>query len=492
MMKNCVLGVLLILYFSAVQGQEKVIRTSVQTIGSYISPNHTPFWLRSNQYGSIPLDKASVSFIGKVKKDYLIEKSGIFDWGASFEGRANVGESSEFLLIEGYGKFKVGIFELMGGRSKAITGLCDTILTSGSFAVSGNSLGIPKVEVSIPQFYNIRVFDKLLAFKGSFSHGWLGKVPVYKLNHQPDNLKTYFHQLTFYGRLGKPSWKWKLFAGINHQVFWGSEAQYYGDTYTLSELKCYLYVISGKPYGSDLIPKSKIGNHLGSIDLSFEYEFTNTKIVAYHQFFYDIGALYHLANLRDGLNGISISNRKASERSGVKWKKVLFEFLYSKNQAGKFWSPATPSGDENYYNNYNQYYEGWSYQRTGIGSPFMPDRAYTQSNLPSDPTDYFINNRVLVFHVAMQGSLENWNFMLKESFSLNYGTYGTAEEGHSIGVTHFPPMYGIFPKTRQFSSFIEADRALPNQLEVGCVAAFDAGALYYNSFGLLLHLSKSF
>ena len=59
-------------------------------------------------------------------------------------------------------------------------------------------------------------------------------------------LETYLHQKSLYGRFGKPDWKWKLYGGFNHQVFWGSEKKYYGSNYTLSPLEAYLYIITGK------------------------------------------------------------------------------------------------------------------------------------------------------------------------------------------------------------------------------------------------------
>ena len=65
-------------------------------------------------------------------------------------------------------------------------------------------------------------------------------------------------------------------------------------------------------------------------------------------------------------------------------------------------------------------------------------------------------------------------------------------EGHSIGDTHYPPMYGIFPETKQFSSYFEANKEFKKRLKFGFVGAFDIGDLYYNSFGLQLKVSKSF
>jgi len=53
--------------------------------------------------------------------------------------------------------------------------LCDTSLTSGAWAVSGNVIGIPKVQISIPELYSLLVFVKLFAFKGNYDHGWIGE-----------------------------------------------------------------------------------------------------------------------------------------------------------------------------------------------------------------------------------------------------------------------------------------------------------------------------
>jgi hypothetical protein len=491
-MKLIIVVVVLSLYFiPAVKAQESDVNFNIESSAGFISSDHIPFWLISNQFGSIPLDNASLSFVGFAHKDYRSIKTGIFDWGASIEGRANIGNNSNISLIEGYGKIRLGIFEFKGGRMKEVTGLCDTSLSSGAFAVSGNALGIPKVQISIPDFYVLPIFEGMFAFKGNYAHGWVGEVPEIKLDNTIDSLKTYLHQFSIYGRFGKPSWKWKLHGGINHEAFWGSESEYYGDKYTLSDLQDYFYVITGKPYGTNDIPKSKIGNHLGSIDLGLEYEFPFTRLFAYHQFFYDVGALYHLANLRDGLTGISLTNKQFPGFQSFQWKKILLEFFYSKNQAGELWSPYTPSGDENYYNNY-QYIDGWSYQGVGLGNPLICTDAYTRKGLPSDPGDFFINNRVVSLHLGFEGTLMEWKIILKESFSLNYGTFGTSEVGHTLGKIRTLPRYGIFPETKQFSSYFETSRAFSNQMNFGFVGAFDAGHLYYNSFGLVLKISKSF
>jgi hypothetical protein len=158
------------------KSQERTFNYNIEAVGGYISPGLMPFWLRSNQFGSVPLENASLSLIGSARKEYDISKKRIFDWGASVEGRGNLGNKSNFTLIEGYGKLKISVFEVKAGRSKEIMGLCDTSLSSGAFAVSGNALGIPKVQISIPEFYTLPILGELFAFKGNYAHGWFGSV----------------------------------------------------------------------------------------------------------------------------------------------------------------------------------------------------------------------------------------------------------------------------------------------------------------------------
>jgi len=216
-------------------GQEGIYNFNLTTLAGYTTPDVVPFWLRSNQFGSIPLDGASLSLIGSVRKDYDLSDDKLFDWGASFEGRANLGQGSNMTLIEGYGKVRLGIFELRAGRSKKITGLCDTTLTSGSWAISGTNLGMPEVELSVRDFWTLPMLGQLFAFKGNFSHGWMGDLQMSRYLEQDTLLiNSYLHQKSLYGRFGKPDWKIKLYGGFNHQVVWGNEQDYYTEDYTLN------------------------------------------------------------------------------------------------------------------------------------------------------------------------------------------------------------------------------------------------------------------
>lgn len=482
------------------------MRYEIEAKAAGTTDDIVPFWMRSNQHGSIPENGVSGSFLGRVYKDYDHTNESLFDWGIGFEGRANTGKTSKLLLIEGYVKAKASIFELKAGRTKDVMGLNgDSLLTSGNFSVSGNALGIPKIEISIPDYYSIPIWNNLFSIKGTFSHGWLGEQRIREIigsdkgTGRPfysysDKANTFLHQKSLYARLGKASWKAKLAGGFNHQVFWGNERDILGRNFELSNSKTFLYVITGKAYGNSKgdISRSKIGNHIGSIDISLDYQFKSFNLKAYRQNLYETGALAKLANVKDGLSGITLENKDIiRSSSSLHWNKILFEYLYTKHQAGVKGSKSTNSGDEDYYNNYI-YEKGWSYNNLSLGSPFLTTRKDIREGTINDPIDFFVNNRLSLFHIGLDFSVLKWNYILKSSHSKNFGTFATSEEGRTTGTIVSPPRYGIFKTVSQFSGSIQAFRDLPKNTKLGITAAMDRGKLLENTVGFELSLTRRF
>lgn len=471
--------------YSNVFAQDDNWHFNIEGQGIITSSKRAPFWMTANQYGSIPLSGVSASFIGRVNRDYDTTRNHTFDWGLSFEGRSNLGEKAQLALIEGFAKARAGIFELKAGRSKETMGLVDPELSSGSFTISGNALGIPNINLSIPEYYTLPFFSRLFAFKANFANGWVGKTNI-QYGNQINQATTYFHQASLYGRFGKPEWKLKLYGGINHEVLWGNEKSIFPPgQFQLSKWKSYEYVVLGKAYQN-----SKVGNHIGSLDVGLDYSFDDLLLFAYRQSFYDKGAIAHLTNIADGLNGISLTNQK-NTTSKFRWHKVLLEVLYTANQAGSAGTSYTQSGAEDYYNSYI-YAEGWSYNGVGLGTPFISTKTATRNGLASSDVNYFINNRLLAFHTGIISAYMNWLYTLKISYSRNYGTYSTSGSGYRGPGGIIYHSTNVFKHVNQLSTYFEGKRQLKNGINIGYVAAFDLGDLYYNSFGGLVKVSKSF
>lgn len=467
-------------------GARKPYNAELSLAAFATSNDQVPFWMRANQFGSIPLDGTSASVIGKLSKSYNYDGTKrLVDWGFGLDLRLNAGKDFEFIPVEAYVKGRIGIFQLKAGRSKDISGLVDSTLSTGSYAISGNALGIPKVELSVPEFWNVPFLGKIVAFKGSFSHGWMGNSPIQYGEFNGSSVETYFHNASLHGRFGKAEWPVKFYGGINHEVIWGSDKLIFGDQYSLTGADAFWHVITGKKYVKDGLKRdiSKIGNHLGAIDLGLELETENLKFFGYRQQFYDKGALAYLANAEDGLTGLSITNKRQSD-SPWQWQKFLLEVFYSKGQAGKENAKETPSGAEYYYN-HAVYTEGYSYRGLGLGNPLITSARVARRDLPNDPLNYFINNRVVAFHFGTQGILQNWSYQVKLTYSQNFGEYRASDIPYWYNGDRYDrvPEYGIFPKVNQFSGFLEVSRPLKNGLFLGVTLAGDQGKLLYNSFG---------
>lgn len=478
---------------STVKAQTDTLwHSSIEVQGIANQPGRLPFWFRSGQFGSIPLSGFSASAIGSVYKDYA-PKSKV-TWAGGLTIRGNLGNQAYFTILEAYVKAKASIFELSAGRTKQITGIVDTALSSGSFSVAGNALGIPQVNLAIPQYVNLPIANNLFAIKANFAMGYFGYQDLLPSYVYVKSARQYYNQSSFYLRLGRPNWKLKLSGGINHNVMFGSEKEVFGPHYTLSPVQAALYAITGKTY---LAPEpqyniffgGKVGNHVGSVDFAAQYEFNNFNLMAYHQVIYDVGAIGHLSNLEDGLNGLSIINKQHSS-STINWTRFLVEFLYTKGQAGQL-GTTSPSGDEDYYND-AEFTNGWSYRGANIGNPLLASRNYTRDNLVNDPSDYIIDNRVIAVNAGVMGAVNQTRITMKLTYSKNYGTYGTSIEGHSTGPRHFPPLYGLFNEVNQFSGYAEANRELRKGLTAGVAVAGDLGGLYYNSIGVIFKLKKTF
>jgi hypothetical protein len=466
---------LLLLFFALFHlsafSQNATTKFSLQAEGSVTSNGVVPFWMRSNQFGSVPLSGAAAGFIGKAEKNYKSSKDNFFDWGAGFEGRLNAGNRVDALLIQGYGKIRLGAFQLRGGRFRETVGLADTLLSSGNFSISGNAPGVPKIELSVPEFYSIPFLKKFIAVKGSYSHGWMGSLPIHFPYRQVDEAKTYLHQKSLYFRFGTPSSKLKVYAGLNDNVQWGNNKEIFSkNEFTLSSWKEYTYVVLSKRF-----EYSQVGNHLGSLDLGLTYDTPSMTIMLYRQSFYDKDGLKHLANIADGLNGISFTTKSpVDERFHL--RKLVFETVYTKNQAADAVKRLGLLGYEDYYNNYI-YREGWSYHGSALGTPLITTTLDGKADLPRDEREYFINNRLLAFHGAVSASSESWSTLLKLTYSMNYGTFSTQK---------------AFGNRTQFAGYVEVRKAFRHDFSLGLAAALDAGEVMPSSVGVLTKLAKSF
>lgn len=466
----------------------KPIRYQQEVLGLGATTGEIPFWMRANQYGIVPRGERILSLRSAWRMDYreaprtvadsLWQRSHKTDWGWGIVAVANAGTVSEIVLPEAYVKVKRWLFEVYAGRRREVLGLGgDSPLGSGSYIWSGNALPMVKLQVAIPDFWPA---NSMISIKGSFSQGWFNNGFV---------KGSLLHQKSFYGRIGKPTSRIKLYGGLNHQVQWAGgtdqlSVPFIEGNQFPSSLKDYWYVIKAAPLGntSDLDTTkygsfdrgNRIGNHLGTVDLGMEVAVGKMSVLLYRQNIYEDGSLYYLTNIEDGLNGLRIRNKKTKPVSGFRLNELTLEYLNTFSQGGdRFANDPLSRGRDNYFN-HGQYRNGWSYKGRTIGTPFLAPQTDLRPDLPQ--YTYFNNNRVHLYHVGISGQvIDGLTFSLKASFSQNGGTYQEPftkliEQRSAIGAV--------------------AIRLTKKGLLLNGSAAIDRGGLYTNNTGFSLGLVK--
>ncbi len=434
MIKRLLFFVALIAYQSILAQETKIPNKFDYTfeIGNYFSlTQKLPFWQAANKFGSVPKETPAFLCRQSIRsKTDTIER--FFKLKYNIEAVSILGKNPQIMFPEANLTFKIGKTELMLGRKKEIFGIVDTLLSSGSVSWSGNSLPIPKIQFTIP--YYQRFLFRWLSFKGSFSHGWFGEQTFVK--------NYYLHQKSLYFRLGKPNAKLLLHAGVVHNVTWGGTPKYQlppGD----DRLKDGKFASDWFVYGNVVFPVksfwrqypryntynyfeigNQFGNHLGSVDLAAEMRIHRAKLMLYKQFIYEDGQLFGLTNTDDGLYGISLQ-----PNNGTAIKKVVFEYLFSKNQGsyvagiGRLLHlPDRHPNEENFLFNHQQYYDGWSYNKVGIGTPLLTPEEIIRSEKQIGNSFVFVNNnRVWAFYLGILSQVGKINFSNRLSFSRNFG-----------------------------------------------------------------------
>lgn len=467
---------------------------SVEVGGLATSAPQNPFWFRANQYNIVPV-RGSVGTLRfgltrayKPQPDSAARRKSRFDWSFGLYAVANVGpqpsaDNPSVLLPDAYVTLRFGALELYGGNRREVIGLGDTLLTSGFVAWSGNATPFPKIQLHTPNFIPIGFTKKLLAFRAGYAHGWL-------INSYIQG--SYLHHKYLYGRLGKPNWRVRIYGGLNHQVQWGGHADYLIGTPLAvngslsTSFQDYLSLVTGR-YPDALENDrftgfdgtNRLGNHVGSYDVAFEWKGSRHNWLLYHQHMYDDASGLALQNVPDGLTGLRVLNQSGHD-TRFRFRRVVLEWLSTTNQSGPTFDPsARYQGADNYFN-HSQYIQGWSYHGRTLGTPFImprPDLAPAIGN-GFGGNGYYPNNRVVAWYLGAIGAFRHGpTLTTRVSYSRNFGSYKQP----------YPQVF------HQLSTSLVAQWLFPKWPGTQLITslALDRGELMPNSFASYISLKKS-
>jgi hypothetical protein len=484
----CCLWLLILVYRS--NAQQRI--TPYAEIGALVSsPARTPFWLRANQFGIVPaqtpvaaLRVGAYGTVALVDTSIRHRRAWTLSYHAEFVG--NAGKTNQLILPEAYVRVAHRALELVVGRRREVIGLVDTTLSSGSWAWSGNALPMPKIRFGTSGFTPLWR-NGWLGVNAFIAHGWFANTDY--MQH------SFLHQKSTIWRLGKPSWGFRLYAGINHQVQWGGKSAYLDPNLAvngqlpgrLSDFGMVFLTLQarnkqGGANYTNFDGFNRFGNHLGSYDFGLEIPGKNHNLFFYHQHPFEDASGMIFANLPDGLSGIRITRKNVST-AVFQIKDFLIEVLLTKSQSGSFLDLYGLStlrrgeGRDNYFNN-SQYREGWAYQNQILGSPFITRYPDMKARYQDSSTWIVTNNRIQVFHCGLRALVAGrMDLLAKISYSINYGTYDVP----------------LTDKPRQLSSVVQMTipvRWLGGSVVTAALAA-DAGQLYDNTFGSYLSIRKT-
>ncbi|GAB3928799.1 capsule assembly Wzi family protein [Larkinella terrae] len=493
MKKNYYLAIFYFLYSSlslaqSIHPHQASAYAEVGVLGS--TAERTPFWLRANQFGIIPLSAPGGTLRLGVKGDYLLTDTTSVrsfthphrEWTLSYaaEGVGNAGKTNQLLLPEAYIKLTHRRIELVIGRRRESIGLVDSSLSTGSHSYSGNALPMPKIQLGTRGFAPLGRRGTV-AISSMFSHGWFGKTPFVQ--------GSYLHQFQFMLRIGKPSWPVRFYGGGLKNAQWGGRSDFLPSYLAvngqlpsrLSDFPNVAFAIRTNGINNPRITAydyvNLYGNHVGQYDFATELQmFRGFNLMMYHQHpFEDLTGIV-FQNFPDGLYGIRLRT-KTRPKSAFHLNTLVLEILSTVYQSGPPSKKSLTFGiaGDNYFNN-SQYQEGWVYRNQVIGTPFMTRLADAK---PEYRIGYVINNnRVQVGHVGLSATIaQKIELVGKFSYSRNRGTYQTP----------------LPNSPTQFSSILQL--GLPVSWLGGswltAAVSVDSGQLYENATGGFISLRKT-
>jgi len=433
--------------------------------GSIFSLKNTnPFWLLSNNYGTVSANSPGVWARTAFSVRTEINKTVSLIYGADIIDRFS--NKNEFILQQAYAGIKVSFITLKGGSCEEKFGNQDNSLSSGGILWSGNARPMPKISILIPEYVTIPFTKGIAEFKGGISHGWFG-------NNQFVNNSWLHHKYAYLRFGGKKAFHFEY--GLHHFAQWGGTSldPEFGDLPDDFSTFLRIFFAQGDDDNAPINEsKNAIGNHLGSHNVSLNYKGIKTSFDLYWQSVFEDGSGMELRNFPDGLWGFKVSSES--------WKyisKIVLEIVSTTDQSGKSHGYYVDTifimqgGNDDYFTHFI-YEEGWTKNGMTIGTPFI-----TSPNLvPFSTDEYLPNNKIRALHIGIEGKIDHIDYIAFYTVSGNYGT-----NNHP-----FPD------KKDQHSVLLKGtiNNLFPCKLSLSAAVAFDIGELYKNNLGLMISLKK--
>ncbi len=460
--------------------------TSFESNALITTGNQTPFWLQSNRHGVYSPNGSQ--WMNRLRTHHFLGLTDSVTLTAGADLVARPGGNSTVYFNQGYLKLTGYGLEIAAGRFYNSSPTNDPELSMGSLGVSHNAIPIPQIRFGLADWTPLPFTNEFVEIKGHITHGWLGSRRYIS--------NVLLHEKAAHIRFGGNA-SFRPYVGIGHYVKWsGIDPSGREVPSRFTDFINVFFAFGGDEETPGPDQTYALGDHLGALDFGFFLNLNDYDIVVYRQFPFELLTNVLLKSYMDALTGISVTFP-----DDVRFlDRFLYEFLYTKFQAGprELRDDRAPDdrGDyrynENYYNHYF-YRTGWAYNLRTIGNPLF--------TLNEDNLGIF-NNRIVAHHIAFTSTIESVSLTGRATYSRNYGKrcdnrVPDLGEGELFGIECMNIIETVGGRRiDQWSLQLGAEAPVPingrRNLVVTAEVALDSGEVAGSQFGSILGLRWDF
>jgi len=509
----------------------------VDAAGMYATPGELmPLYQYSNNWGIVSPFQNSAFWLHVgghyqfLNKDQIKLKAGLTGIVKN--------DIEESILHQAYIRGKAfNIFDFTIGKEAYTPISYNDTLTVGGFLSNSNARPIPKVMLGIYEYLPLGFTKNWVEIRGGISHGWLNDDRISEGRGNSADMP-YLHEKWAYMRLGNT--KIQPYGGLVHNSLMGGTRPN-GDKIPVDYFATFLGKGSAKLGAGE--ETNAAGAHEGFWDFGLHFSTKPADFLLYLQRpFADNSGMKtwenkdkdfrigFLVDINQGtfLKKLSIEFIKTDHQSGpgitdplypedhTEAGKLIFPYqiddfdafmleVFQQNTVG--WTSKEfmnflknqqnfgyEFGGRDDYNNNGTYYNAWTYHQQGTGLPIYHTKQQTAIYAPNwNPSTEFIlrNNRIKAFHLGIEGDLfPEMHYLMKYTFSKNYGTYGEQYLGRDSW-TMRENYYYESGKNQSYSQLHLVYRPSKiNNLDFRTSFSLDFGELY-QSFGFNVGLRYS-
>ena len=491
-MKKLILILSIIFSCLTVYAQNWKIDWNSSAHASVGSGDYLPFWQRTYQGGIMPYSSFGLVTTG-ADVSYTAKYGFSFDAGANLAGALAMNNPVHSTKVYGMvdrlylsGSWKMLHLDI--GKKPRQRELGDLSITGGNLVITGYARNIPGVNAWTDWIH----FEKnhLFALKGNFAH--------YQLNDLRYIQDARVHNKSLAVKFGFRDIV-ELEAGLDHWVQWGGVSPILGPR--PDSFRDLIRVMFGSNGGEDAsLPdqQNALGNHLGREYVRINWNASDFKLKLQYDMPYDDGNnIIQTQTFPDGVWSFNLSFDKRDalitdfvyEYIHTTWQsgdthdrpateeemtKDYGKYVYWQDPEHHYYGRMVLGGRDNYFNNY-EYWSGWTYHGTTIGLPLLLPSAPSEDGI----TYGIVSNRVRAHHFGVKGMIAKLPYMLKATYSSNWGRYSNDSES----------VFNDKPKQLSLAFEVELGKQVTNLPVTFAAGAYgDFGKLYQNSVGLSLRV----